>query len=446
MSDTIHKIVTGRMIAALERGTVPWRKPWQAATGQPRSMSTGQPYRGVNVFLLALTAAEHGYASPFWGTYRQITGLGGQVRQGERSTLVVFWKTTQAEQRDPQTGELTTRTVPVLRYYRVFNAAQAGHLPERFHPAPGEHHQITGPQAVLDAYLARGPRLLHVAGDRADYHPATDTIRLPQRAQFRSPEAYYATAFHETGHSTGHPGRLNRPGIADFDHFGSGKYAREELTAEMTSALLCAQTSIDTPAIFASSASYIASWLTALNNDHRLVITAAAQAQHASDLISQPEHQPAIDSSQHTMTADGETSPLPGSAAALASPGRTQAGHHAGAVEHLSGRRSVPGPCAAPGVQRAAAATPAARPGEDITHARANSDQLPARQAPLRPAAHADAAPQHPHLTAKTGGHQPAQPGHIQPGPGHSAARPGPPAVTPSRQPAAESQLEPEPG
>jgi antirestriction protein ArdC len=308
MSDAIHTIVTERMIAALQRGTIPWRKPWQATAGQPRSMSTGQPYRGVNLFLLALTAGEEGYASPFWGTYRQIDGLGGQVRRGEHSTLVVFWKQTQTEQRDPHTGETTIKTLPVLRYYRVFNAAQADHLPERFHPAPGERREIAEPQALLDRYLAHGPRLVHVAGDRADYHPATDTIHLPLPAQFRTGEDYYATAFHEAGHSTGHPSRLNRPGIAGFDHFGSGRYAREELTAQMASSILCAQTGIDNPATFGNSASYIANWLTALGNDHKLVITAAAQAQRACDLINQAEREPARDGEQDlpsVAAADG---------------------------------------------------------------------------------------------------------------------------------------------
>lgn len=357
MSDTIHKIVTGRMIAALERGTVPWRKPWQAAAGQPRSMSTGQPYRGVNVFLLGMTAAEHGYSSPLWGTYRQIASLGGRVCTGERSTLVVFWKTAQTEYRDPQTGELTVRTVPVLRYYRVFNAAQAGHLPERFYPAPGGHSQIAEPQAILDAYLARGPKLIHVAGDRAAYHPATDTIRLPEPGQFRTPEGYYATAFHEAGHSTGHPSRLNRPGIAAFDHFGSGKYAREELAAEMTSALLCAQTGIDDPGICANSASYIASWLTALSNDHKLVVTAAAQAQHASDLICQPERQPDRDSNQHATAAENQAAQAIGSTAGVADSSRSRAGHQGQAAEHVSGRAIAVHAQAGRGSQGASTAT-----------------------------------------------------------------------------------------
>jgi antirestriction protein ArdC len=343
VSDTIHQVITDRMIAALQAGTVPWRKPWQAAAGQPRSMSTGQPYRGINPFLLGLTTAEEGYRSPYWGTYRQISDLGGQVRRGERATLVVFWKQARAEQRDPQTGELTVRQPPVLRYYRVFNAAQADRLPGRFYPQPGHRSELAQPQAVLDSYLARGgPTLAHIAGDHADYQPVTDTIRLPLRAQFATPEGYYATAFHEAGHSTGHPARLNRPGVAAFDHFGSGRYAREELTAQMTSSLLCAQTGIDDPATFANSASYIAGWLTALDGDHRLAITAAAGAQRASDLITGPERQPAHDNDRRAETAPSpeDQAPAATTPAAAGSPGaHTRPGRRAEAA----GEHSDPG-------------------------------------------------------------------------------------------------------
>jgi antirestriction protein ArdC len=360
VSDTVHRIVTDRMITALERGTVPWRKPWQAA-GQPRSMSTGQPYRGINMVLLGMTADEQGYESPFWGTYRQITALGGQVRKGERSTLVVFWKQVEVEHRDAQAGEVAVRQLPVLRYYRVFNAAQAGHLPKRFYPAPGEHNEISQPQAVLDGYLACGPKLVHVAGDRADYHPATDTIRLPLRSQFRTSEGYYATAFHEAGHSTGHPTRLNRPGIAVFDHFGSDKYAREELVAQMTSSILCAQTGTDSPEIFEHSASYIASWLSALNNDTRLVITAAAQAQRACDVINQAEREPAKDSERHPgSVATGDERVPAKITAAVADPhqanhgpgGRTTAAYGRG---DLAGLSPVPAMTESPPLTRAAA-------------------------------------------------------------------------------------------
>jgi antirestriction protein ArdC len=297
VSDKIHDLVTERMIAALERGTIPWHKPWHAPTGQPRSMTTGKPYRGVNVFLLGLTAAEEGYSSPFWGTYRQISGHGGRVRRGEHSTLAVFFKRHEVgdhtKQADPpeDPGEIKAQTVPVLRYFRVFNAEQADGLPPRFHPEPGTFTEITGPQAVLDSYLRHGPQLRHVPGDRADYHWRTDTIRLPLPEQFRTPESYYATAFHECGHSTGHPSRLARPGIAAFDHYGSDRYAKEELVAQMTSSILCAQTGIDTAEEFANSASYIASWLQALRDDKKLVVSAAAQAQRASDLVIEPSRE-----------------------------------------------------------------------------------------------------------------------------------------------------------
>jgi antirestriction protein ArdC len=303
MSDTIHRMVTERMIAALERGTVPWHKPWQAAAGRPTSMTTGQPYRGVNVFLLGLTAAEEGYGSRYWGTYRQIAQLGGQVRRGEHSTLVVFWKPIEVADRDPQTGDVTVKQVPLLRYYRVFNAAQAHRLPDQFHPAPEQDTQIAEPHAALDGYLARGPALRDGAGNRAAYHPATDTIRLPLRSQFRSAEHYYATAFHEAAHSTGHPSRLNRPGIAAFDHFGSNRYAREELVAEMSSSILCAETGIDDSELFDNFAAYIAGWLSTLNHDRTLVVAAAAQAQRACDLINQAQHQAIRDANHHREVA-----------------------------------------------------------------------------------------------------------------------------------------------
>jgi antirestriction protein ArdC len=176
---------------------------------------------------------------------------------------------------------------------------------------------------VLDGYLAHGPALRHVAADRAAYQPATDTIRLPQVSQFQSPEHYYATAFHEAAHSTGHQSRLNRPGIAAFDHCGSDKYAREELVAEMTSSILCAETGIDELELFDNSAAYIAGWLSTLDHDQRLVVAAAAQAQRACDLINQAEHEAIRDANHHQEVA---------TAAHYASDSR--AGHASPVTEH----------------------------------------------------------------------------------------------------------------
>jgi antirestriction protein ArdC len=111
----------------------------------------------------------------------------------------------------------------------------------------------------------------------------TDTITLPTIAQFKSADAYFATSFHECGHSSGHNSRLDRPGIAEFDHFGSGKYGLEELTAEMTASFLCARTGI--VGRFDQSAAYVASWLKTIKGDPKLIVTAASAASKAADLI-----------------------------------------------------------------------------------------------------------------------------------------------------------------
>ncbi len=251
-------------------------------------------YRGVNTWLLSLASHEHGWRSPWFGTYRQIQERGGQVGKGEKSTLVTFWKTLETEERDPGTGELTTRAVPMLRKFWVFNAEQADDLPGRFYPEPSEARPIAGPQAVLDGYLnmAHAPRLRHDVEGRAHYNPVSDEIRMPSMTSHRSPEDYYATAFHEAAHSTGHESRLNRPGITDaVATFGSHDYGKEELVAQMTASMLCAETGIDSEEIFQNSAAYIGSWIQTIKGDPRMVLSAAAAAQKASDFIAEPSRE-----------------------------------------------------------------------------------------------------------------------------------------------------------
>jgi antirestriction protein ArdC len=285
--------VTDRMIQALEEGVVPWRTPWTSA-GRPRSMSTGSAYRGVNTWLLSLASREHGWHSPWFGTYRQIQERGGQVRKGEKSTLVTFWKTLEKQERDPVTGEVTTAAVPMLRKFAVFNAEQADGLPDRFHPEPGEERPIARPQAVLDGYAGQpgAPRFCHDVQGQAYYNPVADEIHLPPIAGHRSPEHYYATAYHEAAHSTGHPSRLNRAGITSQDAvFGSHQYGKEELVAQMTASMLCAETGIDTDEIFGNSAAYIGSWLQTIKGDPRMVVSAAAAAQRATDTMTEPTRQ-----------------------------------------------------------------------------------------------------------------------------------------------------------
>jgi len=294
----LYQQVTDRITAALQAGTIPWRQPWTSAAGRPASMSSGRPYRGVNVLLLGLAAADSGYRSRWWGTYRQIGELGGQVSRGERAVQVVFWKQLEVsgtgEQPDGPDSD-HVRTVPLLRAFRVFNAEQADHLPGRYRAAEtNAGPDLAGqPQDVLAGYLGHGgPRLVHAEGADPCYHPGRDLIVLPAPGQFPTGEAYYATAFHEAAHSTGAPRRLNRPGIAGFDHYGSGRYAREELVAEIGGAMLSAATGTTTEASLRDdTAAYIGGWLNALGGDRKLVVTAASQAERAAGLVPEPQRQ-----------------------------------------------------------------------------------------------------------------------------------------------------------
>jgi antirestriction protein ArdC len=253
-----------------------------------------------------MESAEHGYTSPWWGTYDQIIALGGQVRSGERHAKVVWWKQWEVEERSGETGETERKRIPLLRYSRVFNAAQADGLPERYYPPPPRPAEVIDTaDRLAQAYLGRpgAPRLTHAVADEAFYLPGPDVINVPPPQAFTSPERRYAVSFHEIGHSTGHGKRLARPGVEQFDHFGSGKYSREELVAEMSSAMLCAVAGIDTAEIISSSADYIGSWLAKLRDDVRLVVTASYAAQRAADYVQGIERQPDRDQAARDQPA-----------------------------------------------------------------------------------------------------------------------------------------------
>jgi antirestriction protein ArdC len=279
-----YEVITDRIIAALEQGIVPWRRPWRSSTDAPRSFVSKRPYRGINVLMLTMTAQAQGYSSPLWLTFNQAKKQGGSIRKGEKGTPVVLWKF--VETKDKTTGE--KKTVPFLRYFTVFNAEQTEGIEIPSAEELPEHEPLAAAEDIIEAYLAAdGPTLAH-GGDSAHYQPDRDHVQLPRPEQFTAPERYYATAFHELGHSTGHEKRLART----FGRFGSGPYSREELVAEMTAVFLLSEAEIEVE--LEQSAAYIKSWLRALEDDNKLVVTAATAAQKAADLIlgrAKPEEQ-----------------------------------------------------------------------------------------------------------------------------------------------------------
>lgn len=283
----VRERVTAAIVAALEAGTRPWMRPWNAAhaagpVSRP-SRHDGTPYRGVNVLLLWLAAAENGYAGPFWMTYRQAQELGGQVRKGERGALVVYANAIKKTETDPATGEEVETEIPFMKGYTVFNADQIDGLPERYRAtAPAPVRSDAGRIARLDAFFAATGADVRHGGDRAFYSADRDFIRMPPFAIFRDPASYYATLAHECVHWAGHSSRLDRD--MGGRRWGDEGYAMEELVAEIGSAFLGAALGF-APQVMENHAAYVDCWVRVLAGDQRAIFTAASHAQKAADFV-----------------------------------------------------------------------------------------------------------------------------------------------------------------
>ncbi len=285
VSKDVYQIITDRIMALLESGTVPWRKPWKDG-GPPQNLISRKPYRGVNVFLLNATR----FASPFWLSFRQVQSLNATVRKGEHACPVVFWKRPEAEDEPTEAEPTARKRAPLLRYYSVFNVEQCENIRPTLVPKPETREFQPVEQCDrLVAQMPQRPKITHGAS-RAAYAPLQDIVTMPNTVSFDSAELYYSTLFHELTHATGHATRLNRPGITQPAGFGSDPYSREELIAEMGAAFLCGHCGIENSTI-TESASYIQGWLERLRNDRKLVVQAAAQAQKACDFIRGTAHQ-----------------------------------------------------------------------------------------------------------------------------------------------------------
>jgi antirestriction protein ArdC len=291
MKRDTYQTVTDRIVAALEAGTKPWRQPWAAgANGAPIAQrplrANGQSYKGVNVLLLWSATQAGGYHSPYWFTYKQAQELGGQVRKGEHSEMVVYFQMLDRER--VTAGGTEEVRIPLLREYRVFNADQIDGLPARFFPAkPVTTPTVVNAENVPDAsgeafFAATGSHVQH-GGHRAFYQPSTDRIQMPALNTFESSSAYYATLAHEHVHWTMAPARLDRE---DFGRkrWGDSGYAMEELVAELGACFVCAE--LEMACDLDQSASYLAEWIKVMKADKRAIFTAASYAQKAADFLS----------------------------------------------------------------------------------------------------------------------------------------------------------------
>lgn len=283
----IREAVTQRIIEAIEQGTPPWRKGWNASEPY-RNAKSGASYKGVNQILLAMT----GYDDPRFLTLKQANELGCTVKKGERGTHII--KMVEVARKLAQESDavevlaVEDRRALVMKSYVVFNARQIEGLPEL---PKGDRH--VEPVKAIEA-IAKGMEstglCIKVHGDQPAYMPALDTIKIPHIHRFHSSELWASTFLHELGHATGSAKRLNRPYC--FARFGSEQYAAEELRAELCSAMMMAELGVteglnQSEIHLKSHASYIGSWLKLLRNDKNEIFKAAADAQRMADYLGQ---------------------------------------------------------------------------------------------------------------------------------------------------------------
>lgn len=288
-NQNLYQKITDQIAAAIEAGAPRFQMPWHTRNPRPVNVVSGKSYRGINTLSLWVAEQQHDYASGTWGTYRQWNSIGAQVRQGERATMIVFFK--DMERPVEEDEETKSRRSFVATISWVFNADQV------------EGYTVSEPAPLVDkterphqveAFVAATQATILKRGDSAYYRLSTDTIYMPERVLFTgsstsSPtESYYSTLLHELIHWTGHSTRLHRE---LKNRFGDAAYSVEELVAELGAAFLCADLRIS-PSPRPDHAAYIQSWLTVLRQDKRALFAAAAKATQASDFLFKLQPQP----------------------------------------------------------------------------------------------------------------------------------------------------------
>ena len=272
MSAKVYEIVTDRIIEELEKGVIPWRKPWTGGRGGAYNRISRKPYSLINQMLL-----QH---SGEYATFKQWQALGGKVRKGEKSEIVVFWKMIETETVKAD-GTTEKKTVPMLRYYSVFHVSQIEGVEPLEKPFEDVEPIEAADKIIVDYVSREGLTFVETVTDEAYYSPSRDMVQVPAKEQYGAIAEYYSTTFHELTHSTGHAKRLNRLTTGIKAAFGGEEYSREELTAEIGAASLLNHLSIETPESFRNSAAYIQSWLKALRGDARMIVAAASRAEKA---------------------------------------------------------------------------------------------------------------------------------------------------------------------
>ena len=270
MKNKVYEIITNRIIEGLQTKKT-WLKGW--ISQMPKNAITKKTYSGINLLLLSL----NDYSSPYFLTYKQARQLKGYVKQGEKATIIIYWKIKETE-KNLENGEIKKEAVPILRYYKVFNLKQCEGIEIK------ENKEEFNPVEKCEDIISNYKDKPEIKQGQPCYINSLDLIRIPNKNDFLSKEEYYSALFHELTHSTGNEKRLNREGVAKAVNFGSDKYSKEELIAELGNAFLCATGGIANKVIDNQQA-YINNWIDVFRKDKKILIQASRQAQRSTDYI-----------------------------------------------------------------------------------------------------------------------------------------------------------------
>lgn len=295
----LQEQIAEKLIAALQEGTSPFQKPWTddntSGYVTPLNPTTGQNYRGINAFWLAM----QGHNDPRWLTFKQAAANKWSVIKGSRSTMITYVKkfgsrpvfdTLNKPVLKPDGKPLTEPVKlsrPMFINALVFNAEQISGIPP-LAQALGEKFEAQQWSAIerAEQIIGASQAVVKHGGNEAYYAPSRDHIQLPHKAQFDSAAKYYATLLHELGHWSGHETRLNR----DLSNrYGSPGYAKEELRAEIASLMLGSELKIGHN--FGQHAAYVESWIKVLKDDPGELFKASADAQRITDYLMEFERQ-----------------------------------------------------------------------------------------------------------------------------------------------------------
>ena len=284
MNDLYDRITNQILESVDEAGD--WKPSWrQGRNAIPCNHFTRKQYRGINIMMCWATGYLNGFSTSQWATFKQWGMLNGRIKRGSKGTTIIYYNMTE-RMVDGKKVE-----IPVMKASTVFNLDQVDGIELPPQPEPlSEDQRIYNCESRLKHFQRMGMNLEH-KGSSAFYRPSTDTVVMPEFKDFFAAEHYYATAFHESVHWTGHKSRNNRfakdltPDLKGQDV--RDEYAKEELVAELGAAFLCAELGIDN-GVREDHAAYLKVWYQRLKSDKKLIIQAASAASKAVDFLNQP--------------------------------------------------------------------------------------------------------------------------------------------------------------